>query len=139
MGFFGDIIRKGFELARDFIDRVANRIKTAFNTVVNKVKSFFIKAVDWLERTYEKISQVCKVFVEASQLFVKRVAEGFVRVTKNYSKQNDGQWRCDTVTETHEISKDEVPPEIREKVKHLQTGQQADISMETKRELELAV
>jgi hypothetical protein len=85
------------------------------------------KVVEWIKRVIDKLSQIIAGVIEGFKPLFARVADGFQQICKVYAKNAiTNEWE-ETVTRK-KIAENEVPKELRERVRRAKIGQEIDAS-----------
>lgn len=110
----------------------------AIKKLAKKIAKIFAKFMEdltgWLLNVVKKVEERLGLEVEGTKIFLKHAHAMFKEISKHYSVDERGQWH--ETTTTREISENEVPFEIRQKVAQKRNE---DITNEVKEKLELAV
>jgi hypothetical protein len=91
---------------------------------VGLIAAFWKKIKSWVERAINYIKSVIKLVVRGLKIFFQKVGNAIKQLSKNYSKGDMNKWQETIVT--RQVSVDEVPLEIREKV----SSEQVDFTKE---------
>ena len=92
---------------------------------------FWNDIVSWLKRAVAKVSQMVKIAVYGTKVFIREGSKAALEeISIHFSKDKNKQWVETTVT--REVPASKVPPEIRQRAKY---GQQVDITRDLQMEL----
>ena len=101
------------------------------------VVKFWREIAGWFQKAFQKVKEILHVAVVGSEVFLKKMQEGFKEVSYHYSKQN-GRWRKDTVVKQETVALEDVPEEFRLAAQNAGIAQEIDISAELQLQLEAA-
>jgi gas vesicle protein len=96
------------------------------------VVSFWQDIKSWLGRVLTKVVEIAKQAVVGFKVFLKKINETIQQISKMYSRDAKGVWS--EHISTTQISENDVPAEIRAKVKNNKS--EIDISNELTLQLE---
>lgn len=79
------------------------------------VFAFWNDIVSWLKRAVQKVKEILGVVSYGFRVFVRKMREALIEISKHYSKNKENKWQETIITK--EISESEVPAEIRAKAR----------------------
>ena len=113
-------------------------IEKLIRVIIEALTALWQKFVSWLRKGLEKVKQIVNSLIRGAEVFLEKVDNMFKRISKYYSKTDEGKWRVDTVVKQKLIPLEDVPEEIRMKAARAVEGSIIDISDDVDRTLELA-
>ena len=95
--------------------------------------AFWKEIIQWIKKVYDKLPDSVKKNLQGAKAFLEKLGGVIKNIMKYYSyNENTGKW-TETTTE-REVSEDEIPKELLEKVKH---KSKLDITDDVQEKLEL--
>jgi hypothetical protein len=82
---------------------------------IGLIAAFWGEIKSWLIRAAEYVAKVIKGIVDGTKVFFKKIGDMIKQISKNYSKNRVNNTWQETIV-TRQVSEDEVPEEIRNKV-----------------------
>ncbi len=106
--------------------------------IINKLREFWKKMVNWIKKAAKKIEEVLGVVVEGTRTFIVRTQDGLENKSYYYNV-NKLSGELEETVYTKKVQESEVPPEIKAKVNAQPIGVEVSTTEEFRGELRLAL
>lgn len=115
LGAIASVAKAAYVGVKKIFSGIWNFGKTVFNAIQQALQAFLQKARDFLRNVIQKIRiKIVGALVGAAHV-IKRMGNNCVEMSRNFSVDSElGTWKVTTVK--REISENELPPSIREKL-----------------------
>lgn len=131
MGLFGIIASA--------IRQVGNWIKNKARNIYQKIRTFFVNVISWIDTSYNVIESSINTLIDFSQVFLQVIDGVLTKFSYNYVISEDNQWDRYKAASSKQITINEVPVEFRNRASQLSENDILEISDNVNNEMKLVL
>ena len=133
MGFFYDLK----SIAANKVRQWGNWIKNKARNIYEKIRTFFVNVILWLDTSYKVIESSINALIDFSQAFLQVIDGALTKFSYNYVISENDQWDRYKAASSKIISLNEVPEEFRKRASQLSENEILEISDNVNNEMRL--
>ena len=136
MGKFLDFV---CAIASGAVRQVGNWIKNKVRNVYQRIRTFFVNVISWLDTSYKVIESSINALIDFSQAFLQVIDGVLTKFSYNYVISEDNQWDRYKAASSKQITINEVPEEFRKHASQLSENEILEISDNVNNEMRLVL